>query len=128
MIPVAFAELPALPLTARGKLDRRALPAPALAPAHEPTPPRTLLEMEIASIWAAVLGTDRIGAHDDFFLLGGHSLAAMRVMARVTQRLGVELSLAHRPFFEHPSVAEVAAVVERLAATRQAARASGQQA
>ncbi len=98
-------------------MDRRALPEPTPATgASEFAPPRTSLEAEIASIWGAVLGIGRVGAHDDFFQLGGHSLAAMRVAARLALRFGV--AVPARALFEHPSVAELTVVVGRLAGKR----------
>src|SRR5205823_6921985 len=85
MVPAAFVLLERLPLTANGKIDRGALPAP-----DQPRPdlgtsyvaPRTVLEQQLAAIWGDVLGLERIGIHDNFFELGGHSLLAMRVTAR----------------------------------------------
>ena len=117
MIPAALVELSALPLTAHGKLDRRALPEPV--PSRHGTDfvaPRTPLEREIASIWEAVLGIARVGVHDDFFVLAGHSLAAMRVVARLTHRFGVDVPVW--ALFEVPTVAGLAETVGRLIAAR----------
>ena len=85
MIPSAFLLLPGLPLTPNGKLDRNARPAPDRArPLAEEAfvAPRTSAEKMLAGIWAEVLGVERVGAHDNFFDLGGHSLKATRVLAR----------------------------------------------
>lgn len=87
MVPAAYVALPALPLTGNGKLDRAALPAPD--PFH-PTaagapyePPRTSTERLLAEIWADVLRVEKVGAHDDFFSLGGHSFSALRLINRI---------------------------------------------
>jgi amino acid adenylation domain-containing protein/non-ribosomal peptide synthase protein (TIGR01720 family) len=110
MIPVIFMILPVLPRTANGKLDRKALPAPdALAPGRS-VGPQTATEELLAGIWAEVLGVAPIGRHEDFFDLGGHSLRASQVMARVRNVFGVELAL--RTLFETPTVAQLARVVE----------------
>jgi amino acid adenylation domain-containing protein len=116
MVPAVFVSLPALPLTPNGKLDRRALPDPGLAvsePTGDQVPPRTPTEELVAGIFAEVLGADRIGAEDSFFERGGHSLAALRLMARVRQAFGVDLPL-HR-VFEVPTVAGLAAAIEAAA-------------
>jgi amino acid adenylation domain-containing protein len=113
MIPSAFVFLPALPLTPNGKVDRKALPAPDADRADLETafvPPRTPLEQEAAAIWQAVLGVDRIGAHDSFWDLGGHSLLAMRLVSRIRDHFGVELSV--RGIFEHPTLAGLAVRIE----------------
>jgi amino acid adenylation domain-containing protein len=110
MVPAAFVVLDALPLTPAGKLDRRALPAPegASAAAHAPlVPPRTPVEEALARIWAEVLGAERVGVHDNFIDLGGHSLHAVRVGARVREEFGVALDL--RRFFAAPTIAALAA-------------------
>ena len=112
MVPASWVELPQLPLTSSGKLDRRALPAPdqtrpELDTAY--TPPRTGLEEQLSAIWCEVLGLERVGSHDDFFALGGHSLLATRVMARVSAVLQVELPL--RRLFELPTIAQLAAEI-----------------
>ncbi|AUX21618.1 hypothetical protein SOCEGT47_021040 [Sorangium cellulosum] len=116
MVPAAIVPLDALPLSANGKVDRKALPAPAWADPAERAAraaPRTGLEQAIAEVWRAVLGLDFVGAHDDFFAIGGHSLSATRVAARLRDLLGVEVAV--RSLFEAPTVAALAARLERPA-------------
>ncbi|MER5303568.1 non-ribosomal peptide synthase/polyketide synthase [Streptomyces lasiicapitis] len=110
MVPSVFVPLEHLPLTPNGKTDRRALPEPG--PAHtgtaSHTPPRTDTERHVACIWGDVLGVDGIGAHDNFFHLGGDSILSMQVVSRL-RREG--LHLATRDLFTHQTVAELATVV-----------------
>jgi amino acid adenylation domain-containing protein len=112
MIPAAFVMLDVLPLTASGKIDRRALPAPdpASEADHLFEAPRTPVEETLAAIWSAVLKRDRIGAGDNFFDLGGHSLLATQVMSRI--RSAFQLDLPLRLLFQHPTVAGLAACVD----------------
>jgi|GEM_PF-313343 len=114
MVPAAFVVLPALPLTASGKIDRQALAAiaPESPRAAAGVPPRTPLEAELAAIWARVLGRESVGIDDDFFALGGHSLKAMQVLAHLRDRCGVELPV--RSLFAGPTVAQQAAAVAAL--------------
>jgi amino acid adenylation domain-containing protein/FkbM family methyltransferase len=106
MIPTAWAFLDALPLTSNGKLDRRALPEPEAA--REPwVAPRGEMQAAIARIWAEVLQREPIGAHDNFFDLGGHSLLLTRVHARLRESLGADLSVVE--LFRFPTVAALAA-------------------
>ncbi|MFC8527844.1 amino acid adenylation domain-containing protein [Nocardia sp. NPDC057227] len=106
MVPSAFVPVDAIPLTVNGKLDRRALPAPSYA-AREFRAPSTPAEETVAAVFAEVLGTERVGADDDFFELGGNSLIATRVVTRLRERTGTELRVA--VFFDDPTVAGVAA-------------------
>ncbi|HYW08046.1 MAG TPA: amino acid adenylation domain-containing protein, partial [Longimicrobium sp.] len=117
MVPAAFVRLPALPLTANGKVDRRALPAPdgeAFA-ARVYEAPTEATEVALAEVWAGLLGVERVGRNDDFFELGGHSLLAVQVVARVRQALGVEVAL--RDLFLRPVLADFARGVEQAART-----------
>ncbi|HSX62437.1 MAG TPA: amino acid adenylation domain-containing protein, partial [Tahibacter sp.] len=114
-LPSAWVRLDALPLAPGGKVDRRALPPPVWTADERPNvAPRDALERDIAALYAEVLGVDRVGAHDDFFALGGHSLAAMRLLARVQAQFGVELPLS--AIFEAPGVAALADMLRPLRA------------
>jgi len=106
MLPAAFVRLAALPLAPSGKIDRKALPSPEYgesgATAH---PPRSAVEDVLARIWCELLHLPQVGIHDNFFDIGGHSLLAMRVVARVRDVFGVELPV--RTLFESPTIAEL---------------------
>ncbi|HEX6184596.1 MAG TPA: amino acid adenylation domain-containing protein [Pyrinomonadaceae bacterium] len=115
MVPSAFAVLDSLPLNANGKVERALLPeaAPAGGDAEEEfVAPRTPAEEIIAAACAQVLGLERLSVHSDFFALGGHSLAATRVVSQLRKSFGVEVPL--RAIFESPSVAKLAETVEAL--------------
>jgi thioesterase domain-containing protein/acyl carrier protein len=96
MVPGGFGWLDALPRTGSGKLDRRALPEHAeAAPTGVPyVAPRTGVEEKLAAIWCEVLEVERVGVHDDFFDLGGQSILATRLVARVREELGFEIPVA----------------------------------
>jgi len=109
MIPSAFVVLEGLPLTPNGKIDRTALPAPDSSRRELQSvyvAPRGPVEEVVAGIWAEALTLDRVGAGDDFFALGGHSLLSTQVMARIREAFGVDVPL-HRLFAE-PTVAALA--------------------
>ncbi len=112
MVPAALMRLDALPLTANGKLDRKALPAPeAEAYAHEDyEEPRGEVEVAVAQIWRQLLRVDRVGRKDNFFELGGHSLLAVTLVGRVLQVFGVELSV--QAVFQRPRLAALAQEIE----------------
>jgi amino acid adenylation domain-containing protein len=112
MVPSGIVVMDALPLTPNGKVDRRALPDPAEAEGAGYVTPRTPAEEVLAAVWASTLGIERVGAHDDFFALGGHSLAATVVASRVRKAFGVELPL--RAIFEAPTVAGLAERMDAL--------------
>jgi amino acid adenylation domain-containing protein len=109
MVPAAVVVMERLPLTANGKIDRRALPAPEASRAAvqaEYAAPRGPVEEAIAGVWSEVLGVPRVGIEDNFFDLGGHSLLAAQVVSRLSERLGLDLPL--RVLFETPTVPGVA--------------------
>ena len=114
MVPAAYVLLEKLPLTANGKLDRKALPAPNAGAytKHEYEAPLSAIETKLAAIWAQVLKVEQVGRNNNFFALGGHSLLATRVASSVRSSLGVELTI--RTVFETSSLAELAESVEDL--------------
>ena len=115
MIPSAFVVLESLPVTANGKVDRLALPAPEpikLEWAGGYVAPQTSVEEVLVKIWAEVLGIKRVGIRDNFFELGGHSLLATQLVSRVRDACGVELPL--RCVFEAPTIGELCKIVESL--------------
>ncbi|HEX2079123.1 MAG TPA: amino acid adenylation domain-containing protein [Longimicrobium sp.] len=108
MVPGAVVTMDALPLSPNGKLDRAALPAPlgrcAVDGAYAPA--RTLVEETLAAIWAAVLGVDKVGVHDNFYELGGDSIRILNVVALARER-GIRIAI--RDVARHPTIAALAA-------------------
>ncbi len=114
MVPSAFVCLEELPLTARGKLDRAALPAPDRAALPgELVPPRTQTEAALAALWRELLGLDEVGIRDDFLLLGGHSLTAQRLATRVRREFRVDMPMSVA--FDRPTIEQMAAYLDREA-------------
>jgi len=114
MVPAAMTPIDAVPLTPRGKLDRRALPASRpLEHDRERAQwrPGTTLELQLITIWEEVLDTSPVAPDDDFFDLGGHSLLALKLFNRIEQQIGPKLPLA--TLFTAPTVAALAGVIER---------------
>jgi len=117
-VPAKFVLIKQLPLTDTGKIDRRMLPEPErmTEETHSNTvAPRNLLETALAEYWREILGLSRVGVHDHFMDLGGHSLSAMRLLARLRVDQGIELSVAD--IFDNPTIAKLAERIEALAAT-----------
>ncbi len=112
MVPTAFVVLDALPLTASGKVNRSALPAPDdSVESATSASPRTPLEKSLTSIWCEVLEVKALGINDNFFDLGGHSLLAVRLFAQIEKRLARRLPLA--TLFQAPTVAQLAAAIQK---------------
>jgi len=125
MVPTVFVFLDRLPLSPNGKLDRAALPEPAV-PRAEPGPPAArpgttgaapAVVQAIREIWQDVLKLDDIGLDDDLFDLGGHSLTITRIVARMEKQLGVTVPLDVF-FFDTPTIAGIAGIVQRMSGTR----------
>ncbi len=112
MVPSALVALEALPLSPNGKLDRGALPEPELLGRGSYVEPQTPTEQSLAKIWAEVLELDRVGAEDNFFALGGHSLIALKVVSRVLGQFAVELPV--RDLFAAATLAELAERLDQL--------------
>jgi amino acid adenylation domain-containing protein len=121
MVPAAFVVLEALPLTPNGKLDRKALPAPEAeayaSGAH--APPEGPVEEALAELWSELLGIKRVGRHDDFFSLGGHTLLVLRLLSEINQTFSVRLPVG--AVFLRPTLAGLAEAVDDARLVEEAA-------
>ena len=118
MVPADFVFLKSLPLTANGKVDRRALPVPTTTPssdARKAEAPRDAVEAQLVKIWEQVLGKRPIGIGDNFFELGGHSLLAVRLMGRVEKSFGQQFPLT--ALVQAPTIEQFAALLRREASS-----------
>ena len=117
MIPSAFVHLDQFPLTPNRKVDRKALPAPtgnvAATAAH--LSPRSTTESQVAAIWQELLRSDRVGIHDNFFDLGGHSLLVVQMQNRLRRHFQREVSLVD--LFQNPTVAMIAGILSSESAS-----------
>ena len=110
MVPAAYVRMESLPLTSNGKVDRKALPAPeadAYGLRHYEAPEGEI-EETLAKVWAEVLKLEKVGRHDDFFQLGGHSLLVIKIIERL-RRAGLQLDV--RSAFATPTIAELAQTI-----------------
>jgi len=113
MVPSSFVELEKLPLTANGKLDRAALPAPSTMRSESTgiyVAPQNDVELQLAQIWEEILSVRPIGVHDNFFELGGHSFLALRLMRHIQKQFGVELPLVS--LFEGATIHQLAQLLQ----------------
>jgi amino acid adenylation domain-containing protein len=113
MIPAIWMVMEALPLKENGKVDRKALPSPdrSIMEVGEPyIAPRTSTEKLLSNIWAEVLKVERVGVHDNFFALGGHSMRAAMIVARINQKLMTSISM--RSIFTLPTIAQLSKILE----------------
>ena len=113
MVPALFIELESLPLTPNGKVDRRSLPAPTSFQSQSEAvieDTRTPIEDLLVSIWSNVLGIKSVSIHDNFFVMGGHSLKVMQVMARVRDSFSIDLPL--QTLFREPTIAGLSREIE----------------
>jgi acyl carrier protein len=114
MVPSIFVRLPAMPLTANGKVDRVALPEPDAENTlrdEEFIRPRTPIEQRLATTLCALLNLSEVSVNDNFFLLGGHSLLGTQLIVKIRSAFGVDLAL--RTLFDAPTIAELSAEIER---------------
>lgn len=113
MVPSRFIFLSSMPLTANNKVDRKALPSPAASFSDEPShsAPRNQVEIQLTTLWQQVLDVSKVGVHDNFFDLGGHSLKAARLFYLLEQVYGRRLPLAM--LFQAPTIAEFAAIISQ---------------
>ena len=110
MVPSAIVLLERIPLTANGKVDRKALPEPDFTKFQSAyIAPRNAVEQQIADIWCELLGHERIGIEDNFFDVGGHSLLAARLVAQINHGFGIELTLVD--VFNYPNLAQLSQMV-----------------
>ncbi|WP_454674050.1 amino acid adenylation domain-containing protein [Achromobacter pestifer] len=119
MVPSRIIPLEALPLSANGKIDRKALPAPVFDDQTDAAPPQGPLETAIAGIWADVLGCTSVGREANFFELGGDSILSLQIVARLRQQ---GWAVNPRDVFEHQTVARLAAVAQPLTVEHEPAR------
>lgn len=110
MTPKQYAVLPEMPLTANGKVNRRALPQIEFQHEQAFVAPTTDTEITVAALWQDILGIERVGAQDNFFEVGGHSLLATRVVNAINEQLNQQVSV--RNLFEHPVLSQFAAVID----------------
>ncbi len=121
MLPSAIIALDKLPLNANGKLDRKSLPEPDhSATTHAFDPPQGEVEQQLAAIWRDVLGIDQISRHDNFFILGGHSLLLLDVMNRAHRTGDPRLKLRIRDLMQAPTLANLSRVCEGAELTARA--------
>ena len=113
MIPTFYGWLDAMPLTANGKLDLKALPEPDSTPAPRTSliEPRNDIESGIAELWTSVLGRNGFSMQDDFFTVGGHSLLAIQLLSRLREKFGVDIPA--RQLFDAPTIEGLAELIER---------------
>ncbi|UCH94457.1 MAG: AMP-binding protein [Candidatus Aminicenantes bacterium] len=118
MVPSYFKQIRKLPMTVSGKIDRKALPAPEVAPGHEYVPPHTPLENQLVEIWSDILdlGREVIGTKSNFFQLGGHSLRATALTAKIQTQLQAKIPLLD--VFERPTIKELAGLIAQTQKNR----------
>jgi hypothetical protein len=111
MVPTAYVQLEKIPLNHNGKVDRKNLPQPNMAaPEQEYVGPRSATEETLCQLWQEILRRERVGIHDHFFKIGGHSLLAARVAARTRESFNADIPL--RRMFELPTIAQLAGFID----------------
>jgi len=114
MVPSVFVTMPAMPLTANGKVDRALLPEPNAENTLRDESflrPRTPIEQRLAKTLCSLLNLSEVSVSDNFFLLGGHSLLGTQLIVKIRSTFGVDLAL--RTLFDAPTIAELAAEIEK---------------